>query len=254
MKSRTPFQVIIPARYASTRLPGKALLDIAGKPMLQHVYERALKSGAENVVIATDHPDIQKAAEQFGAHVCMTASHHVSGSSRLAEASMILNYAQNDIVVNVQCDEPLIDPEVITQLASDLEAHPEPNITATLYEYIQTKEEFLDPAVVKVVLDQEGYALYFSRAPIPWFPPQPDAFPKNKCLRHVGMYAYRVAFLQKYVNGPHTFLEASESLEQLRILAQGGKIHLTLSKKAVPPGVNTLEDLERTRGLFEKSI
>lgn len=253
MTAMDNFRVIIPARFASTRLPGKVLLDIAGKPMIQHVYERALESAAQSVVIATDHPDVKAVAESFGANVCMTSPDHPSGSARLAEAVDILNYPADEIVVNVQGDEPIISPQVIRQLAEDLCAHKERNVVATLYEYLNRKEDLWDPAIVKTVLDHEGYALYFSRSPIPWVSETVEEIPLDTYLRHVGIYAYRAGFLKQYVQWSRPMIEEKESLEQLRILWQGGRVHLTRAKESVPAGVNTLEDLGRIRKLFEKA-
>lgn len=236
------FSVVIPARYASTRLPGKPLLDICGKPMLQHTYERALASNADRVIVATDDPRIQEAAEGFGAPVCMTASTHVSGTDRIQEVSAQLKMLETDLVVNVQADEPLIPPNVINQVAENLQQNSEVGI-ATLCETITDKEEIVDGNSVKVVFDNQGHALYFSRATIPW---QGSASAKN-CYRHIGIYAYRVAVLNQFVEWPVCELEVTEKLEQLRALYNGIGIHVAVSSESIPPGVDTEKDLELVR-------
>jgi 3-deoxy-manno-octulosonate cytidylyltransferase (CMP-KDO synthetase) len=247
------FRVVIPARYNSTRLPGKVLVDIAGKPMIQHVYERAVESGAESVVIATDDERVRKVAEDFGAMVCMTSPDHVSGTERLAEAVVALGYLEDEIIVNLQGDEPLVPPVVIRQVAEDL-VHYENAKVATLYERISTYEELTNPNHVKVVMNKRGYALYFSRAPIAWdrehFPLKPEQTVKTEHFRHVGIYAYHVGFLQEYMEWESSPLEEMEKLEQLRVLWNGGKVHLTEAKERVPIDVNTKEDLEKVRKLL----
>ncbi|MEQ6342313.1 MAG: 3-deoxy-manno-octulosonate cytidylyltransferase [Gammaproteobacteria bacterium] len=249
------FRVIIPARHASTRLPGKPLLEIGGKPMIQHVYERALESGAAEVVVATDDERIRSVALGFGAHVCMTAAHHPSGTDRLAEVARLMGYAGDQIIVNLQGDEPLMPPALIRQVAENLQAHSQASI-ATLCERIKTAGELFDPHLVKVVMDQQNYALYFSRAAIPW---DRDAFTattgelpaRSEHYRHIGLYAYHAAFLQDYVQWPPCVLEQTESLEQLRALWQGRKIHV--AEALAPPGigVDTGEDLLRVRRVLE---
>lgn len=249
----TEFRVIIPAHYASTRLPGKVLLDIRGKSMLQHVYERALESGAENVVIATDDERIYHAAEKFGAQVYMTSSTHMTGTDRLAEAVESLELEEDEIVVNVQADEPLIPPAVINQVANDLAEHDNVKV-ATLCEPITDVEQLFDPNVVKVVLNRRGYAMYFSRAPIPW---DRSSFADREKIdveklmhfRHVGIYAYRADFLKNYLEWVNCPLENLECLEQLRILWNGGRIHVAISQHKVPPGIDTKEDLQRILGM-----
>ncbi len=245
------FRVIIPARHASSRLPGKPLLDIGGKPMIQHVYERALESGAAEVVVATDDERIRSVAEGFGAHVCMTATHHPSGTDRLAEVARLLGYADDQIIVNLQGDEPLMPPALIRQVAENLQAHSQASI-ATLCERIKSAGELFDPHLVKVVMDKQGYALYFSRAAIPW---DRDAFTattgelpaRSEHYRHIGLYAYRAAFLQDYVQWPLCVLEQTESLEQLRALWRGCKIHVAETLEPPGIGVDTEEDLLRVR-------
>lgn len=248
------FKVIIPARYASSRLPGKPLLEIAGKPMIQHVYERALNSGAEAVVIATDDERIKEAAEKFGAPVCMTSAEHTSGTERLAEAVVALGYMEDDVIVNLQGDEPLVPPAIIQQVAEDLIKHENVKV-ATLYEEIRTAADLLNPHNVKVTMNKRGYALYFSRAPIPWdrahFPLNLNSKLTTKHYRHVGLYAYRVSFLEEYMSWESSEMEEIERLEQLRVLWNGGRIHLTPVKETVPHDVNTMEDYKRVKELLE---
>lgn len=249
------FTVVIPARFASTRLPGKPLLDICGKPMIQHVYERALESGAGRVVIATDEAKIEAVARGFGAQVCMTAAHHGSGTERLSEVVERLGFAADEIVVNLQGDEPMMPPQLLQQVAQNLDGHPAAPV-ATLAEPIHGAAELFNPNVVKVVSDEQGYALYFSRAPIPW---NRDAFavttaelPQgSRYLRHIGLYAYRAGFIKEYVGWPACPLEGVESLEQLRVLWHGHKIHVAEAQAATVAGVDTPQDLERVRQLLQ---
>jgi 3-deoxy-manno-octulosonate cytidylyltransferase (CMP-KDO synthetase) len=250
------FYVVIPARYASTRLPGKPLRDIGGKPMVQHVYERALCSGAEKVIIATDDVRIEAAAEAFGAPVCMTSPEHQSGTDRLQEVARQLRLDPDAILVNVQGDEPLIPPAVIDQVATNLAVHTEASV-ATLYEPIIGLDDFRNPNIVKAVVDHQGMALYFSRAPVPW--PR-DLFAQNDVAklpkdfparRHIGIYAYRAALLDRFVTWPQAPLEQIEALEQLRVLAQGERIHLAAACAEVPGGVDTDADLQRVRRLLD---
>ena len=248
------FSVIIPARYASTRFPGKPLADIAGKTMIQHVYERACQSEAERVIVATDDERIAKVAEGFGAEVCMTKTDHPSGTDRLQEVVHTLGFYADDIVVNVQGDEPLIPPRVINQVAHNLKAEPEAGI-ATLSEPIEDLVSLLNPNVVKVVTDARGMAMYFSRAPIPW--PR-DEFSSNQHLmpsqynwqRHIGIYAYRVKMLNEFVRWSPAAIEETECLEQLRAMWNGARIHVEVADELPPAGVDTPEDLERLRLLF----
>ena len=250
------FTVVIPARYASTRLPGKPLLDIAGRPMVRHVWERATRSSAARVVIATDDERIRTAAEAFGAEVCMTAATHPSGTDRLAEAAQSLRLGTETRVVNVQGDEPLIPPEVIDQVAANL-SHAADCGMATLCEALDSVEAFLDPNIVKLVRDDRSRAIYFSRAPIPW--PR-DAFAADRTrlpegfrpLRHIGIYAYRVEFLHRFVGWPLGVLEGLESLEQLRALEHGVGIHADHACAAIPGGVDTPADLVRVNALLTK--
>ncbi|MGF6591295.1 3-deoxy-manno-octulosonate cytidylyltransferase [Pseudomonas sp. 2835] len=249
------FTVVIPARLRSTRLPGKPLLPIAGKPMIQHVWEQARKSSANRVVIATDDAGIFKVCEAFGAEVLMTREDHDSGTDRLAEVAAKLGLAADAIVVNVQGDEPLIPPVIIDQVAANLAAHPEAGI-ATLAEPISDVEALFNPNAVKVVSDCNGLALTFSRAPLPW---ARDAFAQSReqmpqgvpYRRHIGMYAYRAGFLQDFVAWGPCWLEKTESLEQLRALWHGVRIHVADAIDPPPVGVDTPEDLERVRRLLE---
>jgi 3-deoxy-manno-octulosonate cytidylyltransferase (CMP-KDO synthetase) len=251
------FTVIIPARYASTRLSAKPLKDIAGKPMIQHVYERACESNAHQVIIATDDVRIEAVAKSFGAQVCMTSANHTSGTDRLQEVVANLGLADDEIVVNVQGDEPLIPAQVINQVAENLVAMTNASM-ATLSEPIHSFADFRNPNIVKVVADVDGRALYFSRAPIPWprdhfaqanINTLPENFPAQ---RHIGIYAYRVGLLHKFVTWSPAPLEKIESLEQLRVLWNGQVIHIAEAVVAVPGGVDTEEDLQRIKLLLEK--
>ncbi|MEZ8988379.1 3-deoxy-manno-octulosonate cytidylyltransferase [Vibrio breoganii] len=245
------FTVIIPARYQSTRLPGKPLADICGKPMIEHVYRQAIQAGADQVIIATDDQRVADVAAEFGGTVCMTSPDHESGTERLAEVVEKMGIAPDHIVVNVQGDEPLIPPVVIAQVADNLAASTAP--MATLGVAIEDAEEAFNPNAVKVVTDNQGYALYFSRATIPW---DRDQFADDKSqlnqplMRHIGIYAYRAGFISKYINWAPSALEKIESLEQLRVLWYGEKIHVALAKQTPPPGVDTPEDLEAVRALL----
>ena len=247
------FTVIIPARYASSRLPRKPLADIVGKPMIQHVWKKAQQASANRVIIATDHEEIEKVAKAFGAEVCMTSTEHNSGTERLSEVIEKMAIADNEIIVNVQGDEPLIPPAIIQQVAQNLaenQVHME-----TLAVKLKTKEELFTQKCVKVVTDQKGMALYFSRAAIPFardhFADCDDAFVASQpYLRHIGIYAYRAKFVNQYIRWQPTVLEKLESLEQLRALWYGEKIHVELAKEAPQVGVDTLEDLERVRAIL----
>jgi len=250
------FHVIIPARYASSRLPGKPLLEIGDKPMLQHVCELAEESGAASVTVATDDPRIVEAVEGFGGKVCMTGAHHQSGSERLAEAAELLGLGNDDIVVNLQGDEPLMPPALLSQVALLLEGDHGADMS-TLCTRIHTAAELFDPHVVKVVMDGRGRALYFSRAVIPWdrdaFAVTTEELPEQAIhYRHLGIYAYRVGFLQRYISMESCGLERMESLEQLRVLWHGGHIQVAEAEKVPGPGVDTAEDLERVRALMAR--
>lgn len=241
------FSVIIPARYASQRLPGKPLLDIAGKPMIQRVYECALKSQAQRVLVATDDERIAEVVTGFGGEVCMTGVAHQSGTDRLQEVVSKLGLGREEIVVNVQGDEPLIPAAVINQVANNLAQHSQASC-ATLCEPLHSREECFNPNIVKVVCDKHGMALYFSRAPLPW---DRDAWAKPGELfpelarRHIGIYAYRTGLLHEFVQWPAAALENIEKLEQLRILVNAHKIHVEAACEPVPGGVDTAEDLQR---------
>ncbi|WP_415880779.1 3-deoxy-manno-octulosonate cytidylyltransferase [Methylomonas sp. TEB] len=243
------FKVVIPARYGSTRLPGKPLLDIAGKPMIVHVCERALEADAEQVVVATDDQRIFDAVSDLGLQAVMTDPNHQSGTERIAEVARIMGWADEQIVVNLQGDEPLIPPAYIRDTALALAGQEQAGI-ATLAAKILDVEEIFNPNAVKVVLDKNGYALYFSRAAIPWnratFPDQHGiASSSLPHLRHIGMYAYTVGFLQRYCSWAASPLESVESLEQLRILWHGERVLVKIVDKTPEAGVDTEEDLVR---------
>jgi 3-deoxy-manno-octulosonate cytidylyltransferase (CMP-KDO synthetase) len=250
------FRVVIPARYASSRLPGKALLTIGAKPMIQWVYERARASKAHEVLIATDDLLIVSAAHSFGAETVLTATTHESGTDRIAEVARLRGWADSDIVVNVQGDEPVIPPALIDQVASLLIANPSAQI-ATLAAPITSISEFMDPNAVKVVTDGEGRALYFSRAPIPW---ERDGASSGiisqtsfaGARRHVGIYAYRVSGLLRLASLKRTALEQHEKLEQLRALENGLEIRVADSVEQPGPDVNTAADLERVTALLRR--
>lgn len=244
------FKVVIPARYASNRLPGKPLLDIAGKPMVIRVVEQALQSDAEDVVVATDHEKIAEVVRSYGYQALMTKPDHASGTDRIAEVVQQLGWQAQTIVVNVQGDEPLISPKLIKEVAHDLEQHPAASI-ATACHPIHDKASLLNPNVVKVVMDSDGYALYFSRAPIPY---ARDAFVENlemppglPAYKHIGIYAYRAAFLRKYKDLEAVPIEKFEALEQLRALWHGYRISVMITEHTLNPGVDTKADLEFVR-------
>lgn len=243
------FKVVIPARFASTRLPGKPLLDIAGKPMIAHVCQRALEAEAEQVVVATDDQRIFDTVTALGLTAVMTDANHQSGTERIAEVARILGWEESDIVVNLQGDEPLIPPLYIRAAAVALANQSQAGI-ATLAAKIHETDEIFNPNAVKVVLDKQGYALYFSRAAIPWnrstFPDKHDPALSNlPHLRHIGMYAYTVGFLQRYCRWEASPLESVESLEQLRILWHGEKVLVQVVDQTPEAGVDTEDDLRR---------
>ena len=249
------FRIVIPARHSSSRLPGKPLLDIAGKPMVLRVLDRALEAGADEVWVATDHEGIATVVERAGGKVIVTDEGHPSGTDRLAEVVTRLGWSDGDIVVNVQGDEPLIPPRLIGEAAAALAGDPEAAI-ATACHPLESADEFFNPNVVKVVLDARGRALYFSRAPIPW---ARDAFSAARnvlpaglpAYRHIGLYAYRAAFLKRYSSLAPSPLEQWEALEQLRAMAHGFPIRVMVLDHAPPAGVDTAEDLERVRRAFD---
>ncbi|MDF3917672.1 MULTISPECIES: 3-deoxy-manno-octulosonate cytidylyltransferase [Salinicola] len=250
------FVVVIPARYGSSRLPGKPLMDIDGLPMVQHVWMRANDSGASRVVIATDDARIEQAARAFGAEVVMTRDDHPSGTDRLAEVAARLQLPDETIVVNVQGDEPLLPASAIDRVAARLAADGRASVS-TLAEPIHDVDTLFNPNVVKVVTDLTGRALYFSRAPIPWdrnaWKTQPPTLLETDAwLRHIGLYAYRAGFLAEYVNWQPAPLEQLEQLEQLRALQHGHLIQVATVTSSLPGGVDTLEDLERVRQHFAR--
>ncbi|WP_441002299.1 3-deoxy-manno-octulosonate cytidylyltransferase [Pseudocolwellia agarivorans] len=244
------FIVVIPARYESTRLPGKVLADINGKPMIQWVVEKAQLSGASQVIVATDNDEVEAVVKSFGGEVCKTRSDHQSGTERLAEVMETYKFSDDQVIVNVQGDEPFIPPENIAQVADNLALQNSARM-ATLAIRITDVEEAFNPNAVKVLCDKDGYALYFSRATIPY---DRNRFLNKDIvteigefyLRHIGIYAYRAGFIKDYVTWPASQLEQIESLEQLRVLWQGEKIHVAVAESTVPvEGVDTPEDLKR---------
>jgi 3-deoxy-manno-octulosonate cytidylyltransferase (CMP-KDO synthetase) len=250
------FTVVIPARYSSTRLPGKPLKDIAGLSMIQRVYQQAQKSEATQVVVATDDQRVVDQVTSFGGEVCLTSEDHQSGTDRLQEVAKQFGFSDDHIIVNVQGDEPLIPPAVINQVADNLATNLDAGV-ATLCEAINNDSDFTNPNVVKVVTDSQGMALYFSRAPIPW----PRDYAENRVeamsltlnpMRHIGIYAYRVAMLNHFIHWPVAPLEALESLEQLRFMWNGERIHVDQAKALVPGGVDTEEDLQRVVSLLSQ--
>jgi 3-deoxy-manno-octulosonate cytidylyltransferase (CMP-KDO synthetase) len=253
------FTVLIPARLASTRLPRKALADIGGAPMVVRVAQRAAKSLASQVVVATDHEEIAAACRTHGVQVVMTANHHATGSDRLAEACSLLNLGDNALMVNVQGDEPLIDPALINACAQRL-AEQTDCVMGTVGHPISNAQDLFNPNVVKLVCNARQQALYFSRAPIPWWrdgygdaskPPTQLATPAP--LRHMGLYAYRAGFLRSFPQLSASPLEATESLEQLRVLWHGHRIAVHISEQQPGPGVDTPEDLEHVRALWHRA-
>jgi 3-deoxy-manno-octulosonate cytidylyltransferase (CMP-KDO synthetase) len=242
------FIVVIPARYASTRLPGKPLKDIAGKPMIEWVYRQAEQSGATEVIVATDDERIAAACRNFGAPVELTSTEHASGTDRIAELARRFAWPDEQIVVNVQGDEPLISPLCIAQTARLLGWHPEATI-ATLTAPLESDAEFHDPNFVKVVTDKNGWALYFSRAPIPW--PRDGGMPNVR--RHVGLYAYRAGGLKAISAAPPCALEDTERLEQLRALWLGYRIVVANAVEPPSPHVDTEQDLAKIRSLLARA-
>lgn len=252
------YKVVIPARMGSTRLPGKPLMDIAGKPMVRWVYEAAQKSRAEQIVVATDTTAIVDAVERFGGTAFMTRADHQSGTDRLQEVAELYGWSRDTIVVNLQGDEPLMPAAVIDQVAQNLQNCPEASV-ATLSEPITDVDDVFNPNAVKVVKDERGRALYFSRAPIPFgretygseSPELPEA---GLAQRHLGIYAYRVSLLHDFVKWQQSPLEQWEKLEQLRVLANGGVIHVAEACRSVPGGIDTQADLQRITELLEREF
>jgi 3-deoxy-manno-octulosonate cytidylyltransferase (CMP-KDO synthetase) len=239
-----PFHVVIPARYASTRFPGKPLADLGGRPMVVHVCERARASGARSVTVATDDARIRQAVEQHGHRALMTRADHPSGTDRAAEAATALGLAEEDIVVNVQGDEPLIDPALIKDVAAALEGNPEASMSTACHP-IHDEASLANPNVVKVVLDAAGYALYFSRSLVP-YPREAGGI----WYRHAGIYAYRTGFLKKFSSMKPSPPEQTEALEQLRALWHGYRIAVAVSQDAIPSGVDTPQDLDAVRKMM----
>jgi len=253
MNNVPDFVVAIPARYASTRLPGKPLAALAGVPMVVHVARRALAAGAREVWVATDDARIAAALEGFdGVRVAMTRADHASGTDRLAECARQAGWGEQDIVVNLQGDEPFAPAAGIRAVAATLAASGAP--MATLATPVEDAPTLFDPNVVKLVRNAQGDALYFSRAPIPWhrgaFARSRDALPPGQWLRHIGIYGYRAGFLQRFAAMPPGTLEQVESLEQLRVLEAGFRIAVSLSPESFPPGIDTPEDLARADALM----
>ncbi len=250
------FSVIIPARYASTRLPGKPLLSLAGKPMIQWVYERAVASGAARVVVATDDERIVEAATDFGAEVCVTKASHQSGTERIAEVIEQLAIAEDEIIVNVQGDEPLIPVANISQVAALLQETPQTPM-ATLCTPIDSIEELQNPNAVKVLADASGHAIYFSRALLPYdrarfAGQQALSIAENQHFRHIGIYAYRAGFVNRYIGWQPSPIEQIESLEQLRVLWYGERIRVAQAAAVPPAGVDTEDDFNRVARLLEQ--
>ncbi|MGH8461118.1 MAG: 3-deoxy-manno-octulosonate cytidylyltransferase [Stenotrophobium sp.] len=251
----TAFKVVIPARLGSTRLPRKVLREIGGKPMVRYTWEAARRSGADEVIIATDDAQVLDACRAFGADVRMTATSHNSGTDRIHEIAAAACWSKNSIVVNLQGDEPLMPPALIRQaaelLAADADAH-----IASLCHAIHSVEDWLNPNIVKVVMDASGNALYFSRAPIPWkrsgaTRDQPQ-LPEGLAFRHIGLYAYRVAALSRFSALPAAALEDCEALEQLRALANGLRVRMGITDTPPPRGVDTEEDLQAVAALLSR--
>ncbi len=246
------FKVAIPARYGSSRLPGKPLRLLAGKPMLHYVVSHALESGAQEVVVATDDERITEAVKEFGVRVCMTSPKHASGSDRLAEAGALLGWDAGTVLVNLQGDEPVMPAANIRQVAENLYRHTEASVT-TLCVPIDRWDEFNNPNVVKVVRNKKDFALYFSRAPIPVERDDASGL-KNSipqgCHRHIGLYAYRYGYLKTYAQTPSCLLETLERLEQLRALWHGHSIHVAEALQPPGPGVDTLDDLAEVEKLL----
>ena len=243
------FSVIIPARYASSRLPAKMLKEINGKSLIEHTYSNAIKSNASRVIIATDDERIKTVVEGFGAEVCMTNDSHTSGTSRIAEAVSFLNFQNDDVIVNLQGDEPMMSPSAINQVASNLVSSG--MSVATLCEAIDTVDAYFDENCVKVVYNSRGRAMYFSRSPIPAFR-DGENINLDLCFRHIGLYAYRVNFLKNYSDMPISRLETAEKLEQLTFLMEGFDIHVDVSFASTGYGVDTESDLIKVKKELKK--
>ncbi len=254
---RNNYQIVIPARYASERLPGKVLLDLAGKPLLQHVWQRANESAAESVLIATDDERVVTAAKSFGAEVLLTRSDHRSGSDRIAECADQLDWPDNQLVVNLQADEPLMPASCLDQVADMLVQKPDCDV-ASLYWPITDAAEVLNPNTVKVVTTIDGHALYFSRSPIPYERGHADVSAAltagQRWRRHLGLYAYRLSALRYFTAMPPGPLELAESLEQLRVMEHGGHIAMARANEFIPAGIDTSEDLDRVRKFMQSNL
>jgi 3-deoxy-manno-octulosonate cytidylyltransferase (CMP-KDO synthetase) len=252
----TPFHVIIPARFASTRLPGKVLREIGGLPMLEHVYKRAKDAGAQTVTVATDDEQVRETCKRFGATAQMTSGHHQSGTDRIAECAGRMSFPDNAIIINLQADEPLTPPHALWELSGNMGRNPKAHI-GTLCSRIQSAQELHDPDAVKVVMDAYGNALYFSRAPIPY---NRDAFrndagclpPTTAYYRHIGIYAYRASFLRQFSQLAIPAAESAENLEQLRALHYGYQIHVGIFQGDFPAGVDTENDLRRVERFMQQ--
>jgi 3-deoxy-manno-octulosonate cytidylyltransferase (CMP-KDO synthetase) len=248
------FRVVIPARFASTRLPGKVLRELHGRPMIEHVHRVAQASGAHEVVVATDDERVAEAVRRFGGEVCMTAPHHLSGTDRIGEVAQQRGWPEDGIVVNLQGDEPLMPPALVAQAARELDEHPAAHIS-TVAGRFDSVGEWRDPNVVKVVRNTEGFALYFSRAPIPWdrdgFAAGAPAVPPDTAWRHIGLYAYRVGVLRRFSTLPAADIERAEALEQLRALYHGLHIYVGIARERPGPGVDTEDDLRRVEYLLK---
>jgi len=248
------YQIVIPARMASQRLPGKPLLEIAGKPLIRHVYDCACRAAASGIVIATDDSRIFESAQGFGARVVMTSAQHRSGSDRIAECAELMGWPDHQLIVNLQGDEPLMPPACLDQVAELLMSDPGADV-ASLYWPVPTRAEAENPNAVKVVVSSAGRALYFSRSLIPW--PRTDAVDRDSepaaqpWKRHIGLYAYRAGALRQFSSMSPTVLETMEKLEQLRFLESGRAIRMAQAREPIPAGVDTHEDLERVRALLD---
>jgi 3-deoxy-manno-octulosonate cytidylyltransferase (CMP-KDO synthetase) len=248
--------IVIPARLNSTRLPGKPLADVAGKPLIQRVHECARRTAAQTVVIATDDERVLRVASEFGADVSMTSADHVSGTDRIAEIVRQRNWKSDEIIVNLQGDEPLLPPSLIDSVAAILSSRPDAAM-ATACHPITARADLDNPNITKLVCDVRGYALYFSRAPIPWPRAAMDGESGRTefaAMRHIGLYAYRAEFITRYSQWPACALEQAEHLEQLRALWYGARIVVHVTKTAPEGGVDTPEDLERVRRYFSKKV
>ena len=254
MRTLSDYKIVIPARFGSSRLPGKPLIELAGKPMIQHVYERAVETGVSDIVIATDDQRIFDAAQSFGAKVVMTKESHENGTERIAEVAFKMGWQDEAVIVNLQGDEPLIPRSLVELTASGLLNNPEAGMSS-LCTLIDHAEDAFDPNVVKAVLDNQGFAMYFSRASIPW---DRDAYANGSdevtkiapVYRHIGMYGYRVSFLKQYTEMQPTALEQAECLEQLRALCYGVKIHMSVIDEPPGHGVDTHDDVARVEQLL----